>query len=1042
MTKSNYIEQFQQDFEKLNPQQKKAVETIFGPVMVIAGPGTGKTQILSLRIANLLLSDAQVQPQNILCLTFTEEGKKNMRDRLFRLIGAETAQHIAVHTYHSYCNEIIQQNISLFHKESLDAVSELEKIQYIKEILLSIPKTNALYNGKDPNKEAKYLLKLFSKMKQENWSASYLAEKTKEYITFLKTDESSISSRGNTKGQIKADILKHIQGYEKSLDAIVLFDEYRKIMLKNQRYDFDDMINWVIKLLAENNDVLSFYQEKYQFLLVDEFQDTNGSQMELINLMSNYDDAPNTFVVGDDDQSIYRFQGASVENMNTFKQKYTPFGLSEICLKTNYRSYQGILDVSKNLIEKAGGRLVDTSPELDKNLVSYHTLDTNNDFQPKLLSFHNSRYEKVFIAKEIQRLINSGVDPKEIAVLYYDNNNCLELAEYLKLLNIPFYTKKNQNLLHDVLSNQVLTILKYISLESQNPYSADDKLFEILHYNFFNIPSIEIAKASILSNQYTAVKKGQKNSFRLYLQEQLAVHNPTLFEQTGIDKLLHAARIIESLIKESVNQSLIQILDTVCEQCQIFQSIFSSKNKYEELEILTALFDFIKDECHRNPMLHINEFIDLIDLMNENDIQIPRTKLYGNENAVRLFTVHASKGREFEYVFVAGCVNTNWEKKRTPPTTVKIPPTVFETALNNKDNDELRRMLYVALTRAKKELYVSYFNQDLKEKDVEKSLFLYEIFGEKYEAEKPVVSNEMIFEFETLINHTDEEVVLQAMEKEFVDKQLSKFEMNVTALNNYLQCPLRFYYNNVVRIPSGLTETMTFGSAIHYALEKLFEDMKKNNQVFPPLERFEDHLKFYMSRNKEKFSPEGFKHKLEYGKDVLKNLYDKNLDTWSKNVDLEVHVKATVNDIPIKGLLDKIEYHEQGDFVIDYKTGDANSSYTKEKFKSLADDKNGVGGDYWRQAIFYKILLDNQHPRKYKAISAQYVFVEPDKKTKELTMPIHVAFKKEHEDQVKQQLTEVWHKIQNHDFYTGCGDEKCPSCNFSRQINSSVLPKS
>ena len=116
--------------------------------------------------------------------------------------------------------------------------------------------------------------------------------------------------------------------------------------------------------------------------------------------------------------------------------------------------------------------------------------------------------------------------------------------------------------------------------------------------------------------------------------------------------------------------------------------------------------------------------------------------------------------------------------------------------------------------------------------------------------------------------------------------------------------------------------------------------------------------------------------------------------------------------------------------------------YTKEKFKSLADDKNGVGGDYWRQAIFYKILLDYQHPRKYKATSAQYVFVEPDKKTKELTMPIHVAFKKEHEDQVKQQLTEVWHKIQNHDFYTGCGDEKCPSCNFSRQINSSVLPKS
>ena len=1036
MTKTNYIEQFQQDFEKLNPQQKKAVETIFGPVMVIAGPGTGKTQILSLRIANLLLSDAQVQPQNILCLTYTEEGKKNMRDRLFRLIGAETAQHIAVHTYHSYCNEIIQQNISLFHKESLDAVSELEKIQYIKEILLSVPKTNALYNGKNPNKEAKYLLNLFSKMKQENWSAEYLTEKTKEHINFLKTDESSISSRGSSKGKIKADILKHIQAYEKSLDAIVLFDEYRKIMLKNQRYDFDDMVNWVIKLLTDNQDVLSFYQEKYQFLLVDEFQDTNGSQMELINLMSNYDEAPNTFVVGDDDQSIYRFQGASVENMNLFKEKYAPHGLVEICLKTNYRSYQGILDVSKNLIEKAGGRLVTANPDLDKNLVSYHTTSSGNDFQPKLLSFHNSRYEKIYIAKEIQRLINSGVEAKEIAVLFYDNKNCLELAEYLKLLNIPFYTKKSQNLLHDVLSNQILTILKYVSLEVQNPYSADDKLFEILHYNFFNIPSIEIAKASILSSQYASANRTQKNSFRLYLQEQLNTSKPTLFQENATDILLETARIIESLIKESVNLSMVQMMDMIIEKCQIIQSIFNSKNKYEELEILTALFDFIKDECHRNPMLHINEFIYLIDLMNESDIQIPRTKLYGNENAVRLFTVHASKGREFEHVFVAGCVSTNWEKKRTPPNLIKIPDNVFQSASNAKDHDEMRRMMYVALTRAKKELYVSYFNQDLKEKEVEKSLFLYEIFGENYQAEKPLISNEQLFEFETLMLQEDEEVVLQAMEKEFVEKQLSKFEMNVSALNHYLRCPLHFYYNNIVRIPSGVSEALSFGSGIHYALEKFFDDMKKSNQVFPPYERLEDHIVFFMNRNKEKFSPEGFKHKLEYGKDVLKNVYDKNIDSWHKNIDIEVRVNAMVNNIPIKGFIDKIEYHEQGDFVIDYKTGDASSKNTLDKFLTKDQDKNEVGGDYWRQAIFYKILLDYQHPRKYKATTAQYVFVEPDKKTKELTNPINVELTKEHEIQLIEQIEDVWKKIQNHDFYTGCGDSKCNSCNFSRQIKS------
>jgi DNA helicase-2/ATP-dependent DNA helicase PcrA len=153
-----------------------------------------------------------------------------------------------------------------------------------------------------------------------------------------------------------------------------------------------------------------------------------------------------------------------------------------------------------------------------------------------------------------------------------------------------------------------------------------------------------------------------------------------------------------------------------------------------------------------------------------------------------------------------------------------------------------------------------------------------------------------------------------------------------------------------------------------------------------------------------------------------------------------VHVKAIINDIPIKGFIDKIEYHEQGDFVIDYKTGDPASTHTKDRFKTLEQDKHEIGGDYWRQAIFYKILLDNQHPRKYKATTAQYVFVEPDKKTKELAKPITVELTKEHEDQVKKQLTAVWHKIQNHDFYKGCGDEQCTSCNFARQINSKVLP--
>jgi DNA helicase-2/ATP-dependent DNA helicase PcrA len=335
-------------------------------------------------------------------------GKKNMRDRLFKLIGAETAQNISVHTYHSFCNEVIQQNLSLFEKESLEAASELEKIQYVKQILQNLDKNHILYHPKNPNANASYLLKLFSKMKQENWTTEFLIEKTKEHIHFLENDESNISSRGSTKGKIKVTVQKEIDSYNKSLESIHLFDLYKEIMLDHHRYDFDDMINWVIDMFQTHPDILASYYERFQYLLVDEFQDTNGAQMKIIELVElNMYQAPNVFVVGDDDQSIFRFQGASVENMQDFQHKYLPHeGLIEICLKINYRSTQGILDHAKNLIEKAGERLVNHNPALDKNLISYHTSTNHEDFQPRILSFHNPRYEKIYIAKRIQTLIN------------------------------------------------------------------------------------------------------------------------------------------------------------------------------------------------------------------------------------------------------------------------------------------------------------------------------------------------------------------------------------------------------------------------------------------------------------------------------------------------------------------------------------------------------------------------------------------------------------------------------------------------------------
>jgi DNA helicase-2/ATP-dependent DNA helicase PcrA len=347
-------QKFSEALNQLNPQQRIAVDTIEGPVMVIAGPGTGKTQILTARIGKILL-DTDAQPENILCLTYTDAGAIAMRRRLQQFIGAD-AYKVNIYTFHAFCNDVIQDNLSLFEKNSLDAISELESIQLFKTLIDQFPKNNPLkrYRG-DVYFEINNLRNLFSNMKKEGWTPAFINQKIDEYLKDLATREEYVYKRKYKQfnaGDLKQDkIEEEKERIEKLRAAVNEFDNYQQLMRKHNRYDFDDMINWVIKVFEENKNVLSGYQEKFQYILVDEFQDTSGTQNRLVQLLINYWDVPNVFVVGDDDQSIYRFQGANVENMLEFANQYTN-DLKTVVLTNNYRSTQPILDISKTLINK------------------------------------------------------------------------------------------------------------------------------------------------------------------------------------------------------------------------------------------------------------------------------------------------------------------------------------------------------------------------------------------------------------------------------------------------------------------------------------------------------------------------------------------------------------------------------------------------------------------------------------------------------------------------------------------------------------------
>jgi DNA helicase-2/ATP-dependent DNA helicase PcrA len=1025
---------FKEEYQKLNPQQRKAVDTIEGPVMVIAGPGTGKTQILAARIGKILL-DTDVLPENILCLTYTDAGAIAMRKRLQQFIGAD-AYKVNIYTFHAFCNDVIQDNLFLFEKNSLDAISELEAIELSKELIDAFPKNHPLkrYRG-DVYFEINNLRNLFSSMKREGWTADFIHQKIEEYIAHLPTRDEYIAKRATgafKKGDVRIDkIEEEKEKMERLRAAVHEFENYQDLMRKKNRYDFDDMINWVIRVFEENKNILANYQEKFQYILVDEYQDTSNTQNKLVQLLINYWEKPNVFVVGDDDQSVYRFQGANIENMLQFANAYAK-DLSTVVLTNNYRSTQPILDVSKTVIDKNEERLVKKIDGLSKDLLSANPL-RQFTHHPLVHEYQTIKEEMAGITILINNLLQQDIPASKIAVIYKENKYGEELAKYLRLKNIPVYSKRSINILEIPFIKKIIQLLRYLNAEHDIPYGGDEMLFEIMHYDFYKIPPIEIAKLTVEVNS----KKfnGEHVSIRKLLSDKANAPAQNLFD-TGIHQgLKNLSIIIENLIAAVPNLTLQQLFAEVIRNAGILPYIMQSDDKIALLELLTALFDFIKEETARNPLLHLKGLVGIIELMQKEALPLPMVQVCGSEKGVNLLTAHGSKGLEFEYVFFAGINATSWEKKRKPSGGYKFPDTIFSSQPKFSEEEELRRLFYVALTRAEKHLYISYAKFKNDGKEIEPSMLIAEILQQhRLPVEKIDTAATHLAEFE-LLQYTEQAPEIEKSEEDFITPLLDKFVMNVTALNNYINCPLEFYYKNLIRIPSGKNEATEFGSAVHYALEKLFRKMQDSKMdKFPSKDEMVADFKWYMHRHRENFTKESFERRMEYGDEILCNYYDKYIHTWNTIVTIERNIRGVmVNNVPLKGKLDKIEFNGKEVNVVDYKSGDYDKAVAKMKAPGPADPN---GGSYWRQAVFYKLLLDNYQQKDWKVVSTEFDFIEPDKKKEYRKEKITIT--PQDIETVKQQLTTVWAKIQARDFYTGCGKPECHWCNFVKDNKLAV----
>jgi len=1028
-----YNENFLKALARLNENQCKAVETTEGPVLVIAGPGTGKTQILAARIGKILL-DSDTQPHNILCLTYTDAGAVAMRKRLFDFIGPE-AYRVHIYTFHAFCNDIIQENLDYFGKLELDPISDLERIALLRKLVDQFDQDHPLkrYHG-DVYYEASRLQNLFSVMKREDWTPDFVNEKIDDFIVLIadcepdsayyKEYKYSRKYKDKEAGSLKPAFVALKEKLEKLRVAVYEFPKYQQLMKDAGRYDYDDMILWILNAFKTDEQFLLNYQERYLYVLVDEYQDTSGAQNELIQLLISYWDQPNIFVVGDDDQSIFRFQGANVQNIEEYSARYA-HDLYCVMLTDNYRSRQPILDVAKVLIDHNTERI--HLPGLSKNLVAKNEQFGNAVIQPEIKSYPSPFHEFAAITEDINQLIETGVAPQDIAVIYKEHRSGEELARYFHLKGIPVNTKRKVNILQDPFGQRLISILRYLAMENDSPYSGDALLFEMMHYDFYKIEPIDIAKLSVEVNTHNYQHKN-KISIRNQINELANKTNPTLFDTESCRQIKSLSIHLEHWIKGVNNWTVQNLFEKMMAEGGILAYILKSPNKTWLMQLLSSLFNFLKEESGKKPDLKLKEFVSLLDLLQENDLPLELHQYIFNQQGVNFLTCHGSKGLEFEYVYLIGATKNVWEKKRKNQSGYKMPDTIFSSLPSANDEEELRRLFYVALTRAKKQLHISYAQQNEKGKELEPTVFIGEIIAKTdLEIQYQQVSESVLTNFFALQFSATEQPSLGLIDTEYVNHLLEGYVLNLTHLNNYLECPLKFYFQNLIRVPKGKNDTLTFGSAAHSALHKLFLSLKSNDNEFHGVKRFMDDFRWYMHRNREAFTAEQFKRRMEYGDKILPAYYHQYINSWEKATLTEYAIKnVEVDGVPIKGVLDKIEFKGSDINVVDYKTG----SYAKAKSKfKRPDEMDAQGGDYWRQAVFYKLLVDHDRSTTWQVISTEFDFLEPEDeryvKEKIVIAPDDLAI-------VKAQIKDTYTRIMNHEFTSGCGKAECHWCAFVR----------
>lgn len=1064
--KRNYEARFRKMLAQLTAPQRAAVERTEGPVLVIAGPGTGKTHILTARIGKILQT-TDTAPHNILCLTFTDAGVRAMRERLLQTIGPE-AYRVHIFTFHGFCNNIIQNNLEVFGRHELEPVSELERLEMLEEILLELPSDHPLRLGR-PNQPTYYLphlRDLFSKMKAESWEPFDLHQAVRTYLRELPDRDDYIyrrNGRGYRAGEVKtAKIAEQERKMKLLLAGADLYPRYLRAMERRHRYDYDDMILWTLEAFEKDPDLLRNYQEQYLYFLVDEYQDTNGAQNRILLELIEYWDEPNVFIVGDDDQSIYEFQGARLRNLEDFYSTYED-QLATVVLTDNFRSTQPTLDGARTVIENNERRILNRLGDLGltkeltaRRPVRQGTVEDPETFRgtPRIIAYANPTQELTDTVDHIANLIGKGVPAQDIAVIYARHRQATDLQLVLERRRIPFTTRRPANALDLSVLQQMRQLLRYLQREVAEPYSGEADLYQILHYDFLGLTPGDIARVSLLRRTEST---GAASDAAAGIHWRDLLRFPKLLPAdldrpaawTRLGELLDSwqplvtnespARLVERIINQS--GLLRRILDT--QRASDGDALYA---KMRLMEPLNTFLKFIRDEQQRRPRLTVDALLQTLDSMDAARVRLPLLRPAEINPGVQLLTAHSSKGLEFRYVFLYNCTEESWgiqagggRSKFTLPDTI--------TYSGEEDPEEARRRLfYVGLTRARDQVIVSYPERDEgKGKSINRVKFVTELAeSEGIEVEQGFVSTTNLLLTQEFLLLQRPELRIELPKADLIDRLLRSFRLSISAMNTYLKCPVSFYYEYVLRVPSMESEAARIGTIFHESLETLFLEMlREEHHRFRIKQSFLEIFDRILERNRAFFRAGTLDRLRERGRLALGGYYDAHRADWTEKVNLEKRIRTEVDGVPIVGVIDRVDHLDVSTVhLVDYKTGRQYDTKTKRPTQKTGD-KREHGGDYWRQLHFYKILYENWSESTKRVASGEISYLEPDP-TGEFKTD-RIEFSGADVRYVRDLIQQVHTDVRAHKFDVGCGEENCAWCGFLRQnphLQSELPPAS